>query len=206
MRLIIFIFLLTLLPTATILGSESEQVYVNTEKEKAKNDSVSIKEIKNSKINHRFKRLKHKINRFKKSKLFRKLKPKDDAKFWLWLISGLLTIISGLIALGSSAWLIFGIVIGLILYFGFISYLVFRYIDNGFKLEWFWWLILTALVGGGITGLIFLLGVNPVSSAIIGAILYGVLGLIAFILVIMMFIAVIKGIANFFKALFHIFG
>ena len=204
MRLFILFFCFIILPTSSLFGSESDlsNIIDNPKIQEIRNDTTLLKQKKDIRIKHQKKRLSLKK---KKLKLFKKLKPKNDVKFWLWVISGLIAIIGGLIALGSSAWLIIAIIFGMLAYLGFIAYLFFRYIDKGFKLEWFWWLILTILVGGGITGIILLIGMNPVSSAIIGAVLYGVFGLIGIILFVMIFVAIFKGIASFFKALFHPF-
>jgi len=132
-------------------------------------------------------RLKNKLKFFKKN-------PNTDWETWFYLISMIVSIIGGLIALGSSAWLVIAVLLGMLIYLGFVFALFFMYIDNGFELEWGWWFALFGLTGLGIWGTLFFVGLNAVSSAIIGFMLYFAFGLVAVAIVVMLFIAFFKAI------------
>lgn len=148
--------------------------------------------------NHRklFKRSPRKTPFFQRVKKW--LKRLSGWKVWLYIISGLAAIILGLIAIGASVWLILGVVIGLLLYLIFIGYLFYRFIDNGFSLEWFWWLILALIIAGTAILLTPAIGFSGLTLSIIVYMLWFALGLAALVFVVFLII-------SFFKALFSPF-
>lgn len=201
MRFFCFPAIFIMLFIIPVYGSDSFNNH-DLQESKINNDTIEhsyhIKE-KAKKLTSIKKKISNKIQRFLNKKITKFLKTKDDLRFWLWAIVGLLSIISGLIYLGATAWIIIGIVLGLLFVIGFVSYLFVRYLENGFKLEWIWWPILLLILAGFIVGIIFLIGINPVSSLIIGYLLYAVIGFFLIMLFVWLIVA-------FFKALFSPFA
>ncbi len=126
------------------------------------------------------------------------VKPTGDFEFWLIVVSGLAAITIGLITMGVSAWLIIAVLLGMLLYLGFITFLFALYLVNGFELEGYWWLILLGILGLGIWGAIAVAGISVVSGLIISYLVWFAVGLAVIVVFFMM-------IASFFRALFSPF-
>lgn len=125
-------------------------------------------------------------------------KQTGDWEAIFYIVTALGGIVLGLISLGASVWLVIGVLAGLLGYLVFVGFLFVRFFSNGLHLEWYWWIILAALVVGGSFAAVWLVGINAVSAAIVSFMVYFAVGMAALAVVVMLIIA-------FFKALFRPF-
>ena len=194
----VFLFLLFLVPFGA-LASEADtlrnhavqlsQEHESYQTSEAKTNTIAPSEKKQKRIVSRLK--KYKIVR-KAFKLLRKIKEKADYEILGYFIVALGTIIWGLASMGASVWLIIGVLLGIFIYLIFAIAIFVQYIDNGFELEWYWWLSLLALLGLGIFGSFYFLGTSAVSYAIIQLLVYITIGVAAIELLIILFVSLFR--------------
>jgi len=156
--------------------------------------------IKNKSITHKIEvvKKKHKRKRLKRiNRLFKKFKKKisEINKPLIFVIASIVGIIIGLAFLGTSAWIIAVVILAILIYIAFATVVFMQYIENGFKLEWYWWAALLLLLGLGVFMSLYFLGTTVLSYMIIQLLAYIAIVVVAVVLFLMLII-------SFFKALF----
>jgi len=130
--------------TVFLLFNVSSTFAIETEIKEEKPSKITLEQPNKEVGKFGLKNLKAKFP--KTTKFINKIKKKvADYDAILWILGALILVGATFWIAGASAWLVVLSIFGLIAYFGYLIYLVYRFIENKAELEWFWWLI-TGLV------------------------------------------------------------
>jgi len=169
-------------------------------------DNVKTSFIKKKLVTHKIDIVKKKYKRKKLkriNRLFKKFKNKfkEINKPLIFVIASIVGIIIGLAFLGTSAWIIPAVILAILIYIAFATVVFMQYIENGFKLEWYWWAVLFFLLGVGIFMLLYFLGATALSYMIIQLLAYVVIAVVAVVLFLILIISFFKALFSSFKSL-----